>query len=92
VKPSEANLEFDWAPPGPSLNDLSVPLAEQLIRFNEFSKATRQIETRATTFNGKALCVPTFVNEFWTAKQRAANKSLTGPVSSRNCRGSSSSG
>ena len=35
--------------------------------------------------------VPVFVNEFWTAKQRAAHslhESLTGRVSSRNYRGS----
>ncbi|PYM11195.1 MAG: DNA modification methylase, partial [Verrucomicrobia bacterium] len=38
-----------------------------------FGKATRILETRSTSFSGRALSVPTYVNEFWTAKQRAAS-------------------
>src|SRR5262245_54940998 len=48
-------------------------LRNQLIKFREFGTATRQIETQSATFGGAPLAVPTFVNEFWTARQRAAN-------------------
>ncbi len=47
--------------------------ARELTHFHEFGKATTVIETQAATFEGHPLAVPTFVNEFWTAKQRAAN-------------------
>src|SRR5208337_1977448 len=46
---------------------------EQLAAFREFGKATQVIETVATSFNGEPLRVPTYVNEFWTSKQRAAS-------------------
>src|SRR5467141_2790053 len=52
---------------------LHAPLAEQLVTFRGFGKDTRVLETRAETFSGNRLCVPTYVNEFWTAKQRAAS-------------------
>lgn len=46
----------------------------ELVRnFSDFGETTRQIVTEAQTFDGKAVCVPTFVNEFWTSKQRAAH-------------------
>src|SRR5208337_1023319 len=46
---------------------------EQLAAFREFGKATQVIETVATSFNGEPLRVPTYVNEFWTSRQRAAS-------------------
>jgi hypothetical protein len=49
------------------------PLAEQLRTFKEFGKATTIGETVASTFCGSGLRVPTYINEFWTARQRAAN-------------------
>jgi len=52
---------------------MGTPLAEQLAAFREFGKATQVVETSAVTFGGLDLCVPTYVNEFWTSKQRAAN-------------------
>ena len=48
-------------------------LAEDLAAFREFGEATRQFLTAAKTFDGAPLAVPTYVNEFWTAKQRQAN-------------------
>ena len=48
-------------------------LAEQLTAFREFGKTTQVVETPAMAFSGQQLCLPTFVNEFWTSKQRAAN-------------------
>jgi len=47
-------------------------LAAELAEFKEFGKATRQI-TIAFFQGSNRPEVPGFVNEFWTAKQRAAN-------------------
>src|SRR5205823_2949477 len=52
---------------------LNSPLDEQLVEFRDFGKETRVVETRTQSFSGESLVVPTYVNEFWTAKQRAAN-------------------
>src|SRR5438093_8697564 len=48
-------------------------LASELAAFREFGESTRTIETRSATFDGKPIEVPTFVNEFWTARQRQAH-------------------
>ena len=48
-------------------------LASELAAFREFGEETRTMETRSATFGGKSLSVPTFVNEFWTARQRQAH-------------------
>jgi DNA methylase len=53
--------------------NVKAPLAGQLESFREFGKATQVIQTAATSFGGKGLLVPTYVNEFWTSKQRAAS-------------------
>ena len=45
----------------------------ELLAFREFGKATKVIQTIAKTFDGQQVTVPTYVNEFWTAKQRAAH-------------------
>jgi len=50
-----------------------LDLGQQLTEFREFGKETATIETRAKLFSGDEVIVPTYVNEFWTAKQRAAN-------------------
>ena len=69
----EENLEFDFAV-APALEArLKGPLAEQLLSFSEFGKSTYCIETNARTFSGASIEVPTYVNEFWTARQRAAS-------------------
>ncbi|MGA2662761.1 MAG: DNA methyltransferase, partial [Verrucomicrobiota bacterium] len=47
--------------------------ARDLLSFCEFGRQTQLTETTAMTFGGEQLRVPTFVNEFWTAKQRAAH-------------------
>src|SRR5580693_2854341 len=47
--------------------------AAELEAFREFGAATRRITTSFQS-NGIASSVPTFVNEFWTAKQRAASR------------------
>ena len=48
-------------------------LLDRLTQFKEFGTATRLTQTQARLFSGEALSVPTCVNAFWTAKQRAAN-------------------
>jgi hypothetical protein len=49
-------------------------LAEELAAFRHFGQPTRQLATPAATRDGLTLSVPTYVNEFWTAAQRAANR------------------
>jgi hypothetical protein len=48
-------------------------LAEELLAFREFGAATRTLVTTYPTPNGGTHEVPTFVNEFWTARQRQAS-------------------
>ena len=45
----------------------------RLACFKEFGTATRLTQTQAKLFSGVTVSIPTCVNEFWTAKQRAAN-------------------
>src|SRR2546427_3662370 len=69
----EENLEFAFAGAPADESRLKGPLAEQLLSFREFGKATQCLETKARTSSGANLEVPTFVNEFWTARQRQAS-------------------
>jgi hypothetical protein len=55
---------------GPSTR---ISLADDLAGFREFGQGTRCLITQSHTFDGDPLAVPTFVNEYWTARQRAAN-------------------
>jgi hypothetical protein len=66
------NLEFLFETKS-SRSELNRPLADQLREFRDFRKATFIDETRAKTFSGDVVAIPTFRNEFWTAKQRAAS-------------------
>jgi hypothetical protein len=65
----ELPLEYAPAPKPVSRQ----PLAEELASFREFGEATRQLVTPVPGANGAADEVPTFVNEFWTARQRQAS-------------------
>ena len=69
----EENFEFGFEVKLQDESKLKGPLAEQLRDFRDFGKATRIIETRSTAFSGRALSVPTYINEYWTARQRAAS-------------------
>jgi hypothetical protein len=69
----EENLEFGFALRSTDVARLKAPLAEQLAEFKEFGKPTKTLETTATGPDGSPVGVPTYVNEFWTSKQRAAN-------------------
>jgi hypothetical protein len=64
-------LPFVAAPPA-AREKSHIPLAKELAAFREFGKSTVQLITSVTRADGATVCVPTFVNEFWTAKQRAA--------------------
>ncbi len=48
-------------------------LAGELQAFHEFGAPTRTLFTAYPGANGQAVQVPTFVNEFWTARQRQAS-------------------
>jgi DNA methylase len=74
----ELPLAFDESPPdrtaAPSPPAKRVTdLAYDLAAFREFGEDTRLLTTRAGTFTGEPLEVPTYVNEYWTARQRQAN-------------------
>jgi SAM-dependent methyltransferase len=49
-------------------------IVEQIRAFREFGKRTQEAETIAATFGGDPLRVPTYINEFWTSKQRAVHR------------------
>ena len=64
--------QFEFAPAiaSPKTESIArkISLADQLAAFSEFGAATRVITTK---FGGSE--TPTYVNEFWTARQRQAN-------------------
>jgi DNA modification methylase len=53
---------------------VSPSLGEDLARFDQFGKSTVRLNTKFVLADGTSLEVPVFVNEFWTAKQRAASR------------------
>ena len=73
-----SNLEFEFiAPPADVATPapgLKAPFAEQLLAFHEFGKETILAETTVASVAGAPFPVPTYINEFWTAKQRAASR------------------
>jgi hypothetical protein len=48
-------------------------LADELAKFRDFGQPTRILATEFATTQGKRSQVQTFVNEFWTARQRQAS-------------------
>ena len=48
-------------------------LADELVAFSEFGEPTRQAVTDFSDPAGGSIRVPTFINEFWTARQRQAS-------------------
>src|SRR5437660_12675666 len=48
-------------------------LADELASFDQFGQRSRQFSASFQTFSDEAISIPIFVNEFWTARQRAAN-------------------
>jgi len=64
-------LPLAWSARSPAVSGIS--LAEDLASFRAFGQDTRLLVTRSNTVGGDPVEVPTYVNEFWTARQRAAN-------------------
>ncbi len=64
-------LPLDYAPAPRRARRQS--LTEELAAFREFGEATRKLVTTFPAADGQPREVPTFVNEFWTAKQRQAS-------------------
>ncbi len=48
-------------------------MAEDIAAFREFGEATRLLTTTAVASDGAPIAVPTYVNEYWTARQRQAS-------------------
>ncbi|MDB6028076.1 MAG: methylase domain protein [Verrucomicrobiales bacterium] len=69
---SGSHLEFNFASLKPSQG--SEEFLKCVSAFCEFGEQTRQLVTESQTFDAKPICVATFVNEFWTTKQRAASR------------------
>jgi len=67
-----AELPLEWAPARPAPR-LFGSLRDELHAFREFGNDTRILETGAQTPSGEKVAIPTYVNEFWTSKQRAAS-------------------
>ena len=68
----EANLELPLHLSGTSRRRAHDLLTE-MVSFAEHGRASERLVTTASTFSGEPMEVPTFVNEFWTAKQRNAH-------------------
>src|SRR5579883_3308539 len=72
---SSETLELPLTPGAPlaDRNSTGAGLAKELTVFREFGTETRCLTT-SFSLNGQESQVPTFVNEFWTAKQRQASR------------------
>ena len=66
------DLPLLFAEPVRSISTTSI--AEQLSAFREFGQPTRKALTISKTFSGETVETPAYINEFWTAKQRAASR------------------
>src|SRR5438034_5990638 len=55
----------------PSGSEARGNLVDELVHFNQFRQKTRQYMAQMPGFSRQQ--IPVFVNEFWTARQRAAN-------------------
>ncbi|HKS37192.1 MAG TPA: DNA methyltransferase [Verrucomicrobiae bacterium] len=67
-------LPLAYAKTGESKSKPCLSLADELNGFREFGQPTRMLVTSAVAPDGTPISVPTFVNEFWTARQRQANR------------------
>jgi hypothetical protein len=65
-------LPFD-TPASRPLQARACSLKDELASFREFGKRTLQTTLNVPQSGGADVSVPVFVNEFWTARQRAAN-------------------
>src|SRR4051812_37684589 len=63
-------LPLVWSSPTPSGRR---DLVKEVEEFREFGTSTRKLVTGYKSLSGAPLEIPTYVNEFWTARQRQAN-------------------
>jgi DNA methylase len=66
-------LPLVFAPTPPPVVSPRRPLAEELAAFREFGQPSLTTLTTFTLPHGQPDSVPTFINEFWTARQRQAS-------------------
>ncbi len=66
-------LTMPFAPARAPTRGVRSALARELLRFQEFGKATAETTTEVWSSDHGPVAVPTYTNEFWTAKQRAGN-------------------
>jgi hypothetical protein len=71
--PAAAQQVFEPFFATPNSSKQKASLADDLASFRAFGEATRKVVTESATFEGARLSVPTYVNEFWTARQRQAH-------------------
>src|SRR5262245_31551053 len=69
----QENLDLGFGITRAPTRMLKAPFAEQLAEFREFGKTTKVFEKVTTAPDTSQVRVPTYVNEFWTSKQRAAS-------------------
>jgi hypothetical protein len=69
----ELPLELNLAPKPAAISVRPASLAGELRSFDEFGQATRVLSTQFCDAQGQNQEVSTFVNEFWTARQRQAS-------------------
>src|SRR5690349_21500112 len=68
------NLELPFETSKAATRRKAAPnFSSELAAFAEYGRPTQQATIHATSFSGEPLEVPAFINEFWTAKQRAAH-------------------
>lgn len=69
-----ANEQGDlFAPPEKPAAQPARTIEEELLAFEDFGAKTERRETLFLTAEGKERKAPTYINEFWTAQQRAAH-------------------
>lgn len=67
LMPAAHNLEFTFSPA-----TRETPLSRELEHFKDFGTATTR-QNRTISGDGQTFNMPTYVNEFWTARQRQAH-------------------
>src|SRR5215831_5717764 len=70
----ERTPELPFSDPLPSASTPSAKsFAKHVAAFREFGQPTRELITRFSAPDGTTAAIRTFVNEFWTARQRQAH-------------------
>ncbi|MHB8351257.1 MAG: DNA methyltransferase [Thermoplasmata archaeon] len=70
----ELHLPGPGIAPGGGTADPAVSLEQDIDSFHDFGTPTRRFEAHVPRRGRAAASVPVFVNEYWTARQRAASR------------------